>query len=73
MFLPHTHTHTHTHTQLYEVIEVLTNPTVIIILIHMHVSNHHIVHLKLTQCYPSVISQYSWKNIDHDFKTLITC
>ena len=35
----------------------LTNLTVLIILQYIHISNHNIVHLKLTQCFMSIISQ----------------
>lgn len=39
--------------------EVVVNTTVIIVLQFINVSNRHIVHLKLTQCHLSIISQ-SW-------------
>lgn len=38
-------------------IEVLAKAMVAIILQHMSVSNQHIAHLKLTQCYVSYIPQ----------------
>ena len=37
--------------------EVLPNTMLVIILQYMSVSNQHTVHLKLTQCYMSIISQ----------------
>ena len=37
--------------------EVVTNPAVLITSQFMHVSHHHLVHLKLTQCYMSIIFQ----------------
>ena len=48
--------------------EVLTNLIVVTVLQSICISNHHIVHPKLTQCYMSIISQQSWKNILHDMK-----
>ena len=42
--------------QLYDVMEVLTNLIVVIILQYVFVSNHHIIHLKLTQCHVNYIS-----------------
>ena len=35
--------------KLFEILETLTKFTVVIILQYIHVSNHHIVYLKLTQ------------------------
>lgn len=49
----HTHTHAHTHActiLLYEVTDVFTNLIVLIILLHKHVPNHDVAHLRLTQC-----------------------
>lgn len=40
-----------------EVIQELVNATVVIILQYINVSDQHIVHLKLTQCYKSITSQ----------------
>ena len=60
----HTHTHTHRHTHTHIVIlsgdgvmEVLTNLSVVIISQYIHIPNHHVIHLELTQCYMSLISQ----------------
>jgi len=47
------HKHILIQIQLYEVIDVLTKFTVIIVL-YMCVLNHYIVHLKLTKCYISI-------------------
>ena len=41
---------------LYDMMEVLDNAMVIIILQCISVSNQHIVHIKLTSCYMSIIS-----------------
>ena len=43
--------------------EVLTNLIVVIISQYIHISNHYVVHLKLTQCYMSIISQWSCKKL----------
>ena len=43
--------------------EVVTNPAVLITSQFMHVSHHHLVHLKLTQCYMSIISQLNLEKI----------
>ena len=41
--------------------DTLTNLIVVIISQYViHTVNHHVVDLKLTQCYVSVMSQYSW-------------
>ena len=37
--------------------DVLTNPTVIIILPYTHASNYHIIHLKPKRCYMSYLSK----------------
>ena len=50
--------------QLCEVMEILTNLIVVIILRHIHVSNHHIVHLKITQLYVNFISTELGKKIN---------
>lgn len=42
---------------------VSANFIVLIISQHIHVSNHHIVHLKFTPCYLSIVSQQSWKKM----------
>ena len=42
--------------QLWEMMEVLTNPIVVIILQYVGVSNLHIVQHELTQCYVSIKS-----------------
>lgn len=42
---------------LNDVMEVLANATVVIVLCYISVQNQHIVPLKFTQCYMSVISQ----------------
>ena len=39
---------------------LLTN-SIILISQYTHVSIHHIIHLKLTQCSMSIISQWIWK------------
>lgn len=36
--------------------EVLSNPTVVIILQYACIKNHHIVHFKLKQCYMLIVS-----------------
>ena len=41
--------------ELSDVMEVLSNTMVVIILQYISVSNQHIVHIKLTQCYMSII------------------
>lgn len=41
---------------LWEVMDVLNN-FIVIILQYIHISNHHVVHLKLVECYMTVISQ----------------
>ena len=69
MFSPHTHTHTHTHTQLCEVMELLTNLIVAIMSQHMHISNDHIVHPKLTQ-YVNYISIKSGEERDNSGESL---
>lgn len=43
--------------QLCNMMEVLTNLIVMIILKYIHVSNHQILYLKVTQCYILIISQ----------------
>ena len=43
--------------EICDVMEVITNLIVVIILQCTYVPNHHIVHLKLTQHYMSIISQ----------------
>lgn len=47
---------------LREVINVLTILTnlIAVILQYIHISNDHVAHLKLTQCYLSIISQQIW-------------
>ena len=35
-------------------------PTVVIILQYIHISNQYVEHLKLTQCYMSNILSYNW-------------
>ena len=40
---------------------MLTNPTVVIILRYISISNHQVVYLALIQCYVSVTSQWSWR------------
>ena len=40
-----------------ERMEVLVNTTMVIILKHMNISNQHTAHLKIIQCYMSIISQ----------------
>ena len=40
-----------------EMMEALTKLIVVIISQCIRVSNHHVVYLKLTQCYMSIISQ----------------
>ena len=47
--------HKHTNDNC-EVMELLAYTIVVIILQYMSVSNHHIVHTKLTQCYVPIIS-----------------
>ena len=47
--------------------EVLANTTVVIILQYINISNQLFVHLKLTQCYMSIISQ---KNLGKKEKKL---
>lgn len=42
---------------IYEVMEVLINATVAITSQYINVTNHHAVHLKLTQCHMLIISQ----------------
>ena len=42
---------------LCKVMDVLTNLSVVIILQYIGVLNHHIVYLKLTQSFMSIISQ----------------
>lgn len=49
MFSPGTRAHTHTGKR--EAMEVLVYPIVVIISQYVHVLNHHIEHLKFTQCY----------------------
>lgn len=44
------------HTKI-EMINVSTNPIVVILLQNLNVSNDHLVHLKLTQRYMSIMSQ----------------
>ena len=39
------------------IIEVLANTMLVIILQYLNISNQQIVHLTLTQCYMSIISQ----------------
>ena len=64
----HTHTHTHTHTYthahkvLCEVMDVLTKLMVVITsqyisvcICFIYMSNPHIVYLKLTQCFLSIV------------------
>ena len=52
-------------------LEVLANATVVIILQYIKVSNQHVVHLKLTQCCMSIISQLkkdkSWQSKKFDW------
>ena len=43
--------------QLCEGMEVVANTMVVITLQFINGSNHHVVHLKLTQCYVSIICQ----------------
>lgn len=43
---------------------MLTNLIVVIIVQHIHISNHSMVHCKLTRCYMSIIVQKSWKKIN---------
>lgn len=38
-----------------DVKDVLTSPTVVNMLQYIHVSNHHVIYLKLIQCYMSII------------------
>ena len=40
--------------------DALTTPTVVIISQYLCVSGNHVVHLKCTQCYMSIISQPYW-------------
>ena len=40
-----------------EGMEMLVNTTMVITLQHMNISNQHIAHLKIIQCYMSIISQ----------------
>lgn len=42
---------------------MLTNFIVVIILQYIHMPNHHVIYLKLTQLYISLISQVIWGNI----------
>ena len=35
---------------------------------YIHISNHYAVHIKLMQCYMSVISQKNWKKCSRNFK-----
>ena len=41
---------------LWEVMDVLNN-FIVIILQYIHISNPHVVHLKLVECYMTIISQ----------------
>ena len=60
--------------QLCEVMEMLINPTVVITFQYTSVTNHHVVYLKVTQCFISItglakkfiwvyISLQNWKKL----------
>jgi len=46
---------------LCDVMSFLANAVVVIISQYISVSKPHIVYLKFTQCYTSIMSQRSWK------------
>lgn len=45
------------HTKVSELVEMLTNLTVVIVLQYTHILNHHVVRLKITGRYLSVTSR----------------
>lgn len=55
-------THTHTQFYLHEGMDVLPNLITVVISQYICISNHYTVHLKLTQCYMSIISVKLEKN-----------